>query len=176
MKSRTKRPRTRRPEIIGWREHVGLPDLGIADLAAKIDTGARTAPLHAVDQRIVDIDGQPWVEFEIPVHNRRTAKIVRAPLVDERSIKNTGGVPERRLVVQTLLLIGRHRWHIEVSLANREKMEFDLILGRTAIRGRGILIDPGRSFVLGHSPATEPAAEEATAFSALVRQMEGREE
>ncbi len=174
MKSRTTRERTRRPEVIGWRERVALPDLGIAGLAAKIDTGARTAALHAVDQRIVDVGGRPWVEFMIPVHNRRTATIVRAPLVDERDIKNTGGVPERRLIVQTLLLIGRHRWHIEVSLANREKMEFDLILGRTAIRGRGILIDPGRSFVLGHATAIEPAAQEATAFSALVKQMEGR--
>jgi len=174
MTSKARASRKRAPEIIGWREHVGLPELGIADLAAKIDTGARTAALHAVDQRIVDGMDGPWVEFMIPTHNRRTTKIVRAPLIGEREIKNTGGVPERRLIVRTLLLIGRHRWHIEVSLANREKMEFDLILGRTAIRGRNILVDPGRSFQLGSRKSSDSTATNERQFSALVRQMEGR--
>ena len=118
-------------------------------MAAKIDTGARTSALHALDQRIIERDGVRWVEFMIPVHNRRTSTRVLAPLVDERAIKNTSGVPELRLVVRTLLLLGRHRWQIELSLANRQKMEFDLILGRTAIRRRRLLVDPGRSFMLG---------------------------
>lgn len=176
MKPKIKTPQTRGAEIIGWREHVALPDFGIVDLAAKIDTGARTSALHAVDQRIVEGEGGPWVDFQVPIHNRRSSKIVRAQLIDERAIKNTGGKPEWRLIVRTLLLIGRHRWHIEVSLANRERMEFDLILGRTAIRKRGILVNPGRSFVLGRSYATDPAEGDVTTFSALVKQMEGRDE
>ncbi len=110
------------------------------------------------------------------MHNRRTSKVVHAPLVDEREIKNTGGVPERRLIVRTLLLLGQHRWQIEVSLANREKMEFDLILGRTAIRRRGILVDPGRSFVLAPPQIKKPAVREAETFSALVKNFEGEEE
>lgn len=170
-------PRAQRPpEVIGWREHVALPELGLPKLAAKIDTGARTSALHAVDQTLVDFDGVPWVEFSIPIENRGTNKRVRAPLVDQREIKNTSGVPERRLVVRTTLLLGRHRWKIELSLANREKMEFDLILGRTAIRKRGILVDPGHSFVLGLPKAPKKAVVGPTAFAALVRDMEGRNE
>jgi hypothetical protein len=160
------------PTVIGWREHIALPQLGISTMPAKIDTGARTAALHAVDQRIVEVEGRPWVAFKVPIHNRRTARIVHAPLVDERDIKNTGGVPERRLIVQTLLLIGRHRWHIEVSLANRERMEFDLILGRTAIRRRGIVVDPGRSFALGRRPVPQAPAPEAAALAGATK-LEG---
>ena len=171
-----KKKRRPPPEVIGWREHVALPDFGITGLDAKIDTGARTSALHAVDQRVIEVDGERWVEFMIPAHNRPTTQTVRALLVGERDIKNTSGVPERRLIVHTALLMGRHRWTIEVSLANREKMEFDLILGRTAIRRRRILVDPGRSFVLGPSGAAHEAATEPGAFSALVRQLEGRDE
>jgi hypothetical protein len=151
---RAKAPATRRvPATIGWREHIGLPAFGIPTMRAKVDTGARTSALHAVDHAMVEVDGARWVEFMIPLHNRRTANRVRARLIGERDIKNTGGVPERRLVVRTTLLIGQRSWQIEVSLANREKMEFDLILGRTAIRDRGLLVDPGRSFVLGQPRA-----------------------
>lgn len=136
------------PEVIGWRERISLPDFGIEHIPAKIDTGARTAALHAVDQTVFEVDGERWVEFMIPVHNRRSSGRVRTRVVDEREIKNTGGIPERRLIVRTQLLLGRHRWLIDVSLANRARMEFDLILGRTAIRRRGILVDPGHSYLL----------------------------
>lgn len=135
-------------EVIGWRERISLPEFGIEHIPAKIDTGARTAALHAVDQTVFEVDGERWVEFMIPVHNRRSSGRVRTRVVDEREIKNTGGIPERRLIVRTQLLLGRHRWLIDVSLANRAKMEFDLILGRTAIRRRGILVDPGHSYLL----------------------------
>lgn len=151
---RTKAPtRDRRlPAIIGWREHIGLPDLGIRDLAAKIDTGARTSALHAIDQRIFERDGKRWVEFMVPIHNRPTKRRIEAPLVDERDIKNTSGVPETRLVIRTTLLMGRRRWQIEVSLADRARMEFDIILGRTAIRRHRLLVHPGKSFLLGPRP------------------------
>lgn len=135
-------------EIIGWREHVALPDLKIPSIAAKIDTGARTSALHADDQELFSIEGKPWVEFTVPIGRGRSTERVRAPLVDERAIKNTSGVPEPRLVIHTKLLLGRHRWEIELSLADRSNMGFDIILGRTAIRKRGILVDPGRSFLL----------------------------
>ena len=176
MNALTKPSRKRAPEIIGWREHIALPKLGINGIAAKIDTGARTSALHAVDQRVIEDDDGRWVEFKVPLNNRRTSKVVRAPLVDEREIKNTGGVPERRLIVRTRLLLGHHRWQIEVSLANREKMEFDLILGRTAIRRRGILVDPGRSFVLAPPQIKKPAIREAMTVPMLVQNSTGEKE
>lgn len=176
MKPERKPRAPRGPEIIGWREHIGLPDLGLSNLAAKIDTGARTSAIHAVELAIIDIDNARWVEFSVPVGNRRTINRVRALLVDEREIKNTSGVSERRLVVRTTLLMGRHRWKIEMSLANREKMEFDLILGRTAIRKRGILVDPGHSYVLGPPMAANKPAEKPRRRSSQVLDMEGEAE
>jgi hypothetical protein len=136
-------------DIIGWREWVALPDIGIPEIKAKIDTGARTSALHAVDQEIFERDGRAWVRFKVPASSKHRDIPVEAPLIDERDIKNTSGIPERRRIIRTTLLLGRHHWRIDISLANRERMEFDIILGRTAIRSRGVLVHPGKSFVAG---------------------------
>ncbi len=156
---RTKRPAPGAPEVVGWREHVGLPDLGVARMPAKIDTGARTSALHAEEQRVFERDGRSWVAFVFPDPATRRRRNFEAPVLEWRDIKNTGGVPERRIVIRTTLLFGRHRWRIEVSLADRRMMEFDLILGRTAARKRRILVDPGRSWLLDRADRPRPTLE-----------------
>ena len=137
------RPQT----IIGWREPVTLPELGIENVAAKIDTGARTSALHAERLRFFDKDGTDWVRFHVPHAGLEEAVDCEAPIVDRRQIRNTSGVPEERIVVETLLRLGSRKWRIELSLADRMAMAFPLILGRTAIRGRRILVNPGRSML-----------------------------
>lgn len=134
---------------IGWREWIGLPDLGISQLRAKIDTGARTSALHAVDVSVFEDDGIRFVRFHVPLPGQPRNKRCTARIIDDRQIKNTSGVPEHRYVIETTLVLGNRHWRIEVSLADREKMEFDLILGRTAIRKHGLVVNPGSSYLLG---------------------------
>jgi len=141
---------------IGWREEVGLPDLGVYAIKAKVDTGARTSALHAVIERDYDRDGARWVDFLAPSPTMKTMRRHSLPLVDMRDVKNTSGVPELRCVIKTTLVIGRRHWHIEVTLTDREKMTFDLILGRTAIRDHRICVNPGRSFLTGKPRVIAP--------------------
>jgi hypothetical protein len=141
------------PMIIGWREKIALPDLGIPSVHAKIDTGARTSAIHATHIRPFDRDGAPWVKFHIPHASGLRARDVEAPLLGERAVKNTSGEPQDRLVIETLLVIGNRHWQIEVTLADRANMAMPIILGRTAIRRRRILVDAGRSFLAGEPVA-----------------------
>lgn len=149
MKSRVAAPAQVEGKIIGWREWIGLPDLGIATIKAKIDTGARTSALHAVDLRTYEHDGIPSIEFHVPRPGVPRAERCHAAIVDQREIKNTSGRQERRYIIATTLVFARRHWRIELSLANREKMEFDIILGRTALRRHRLLVNPGRSFLAG---------------------------
>lgn len=157
--ARTAAPPGRPHQEIGWREEVALPDLHIVRLKAKVDTGARTSALHAEGIERFFHDGRPWVCFSVPL--AAAAGRIEALVADEREIRNTSGRAVRRIVIRTLLVLGRRRWPIEVSLADRTEMSFDLILGRTAIRGRRLCVDPGRSFLAGPPVLPAPPSEAA---------------
>lgn len=134
--------------IVGWREWVGLPALNIEMIRAKIDTGARSSSLHAKKIEIFDQDGQDWVRFEVVLdHAHEHGRIpCVAPVSDIRSIKNSFGHSEERVLIRTLLRISSGVWPIEVSLADRENMTYPALLGRTALRKHAI-VDPGRSYL-----------------------------
>lgn len=138
----------RAPLVIGWLERVGLPELGLPAVEAKIDTGARTSALHAEDIETYWEDGVHMARFHVPHGPRAHVTDCTAPLVDERHVKNTSGEPQERLVIETLLVLNKRRWRIEVTLADRTNMALPLILGRTALRRHGVLVDPGKSHLI----------------------------
>jgi hypothetical protein len=136
-----------RRRIIGWKEKVSLPDLGISQLEAKIDSGAKTSALHAVDLRPFEQDGETLISFSVPLTHHRKVVRCTVPVADQRAVKNTSGEWSTRFFIRTTLLLGSLEWLIELSLADRERMDYDIIVGRTAIKGRRILIDPQRTFL-----------------------------
>ena len=133
--------------VIGWREWVGLPDLGLASLKAKIDTGARTSALcaHAVEHI-----GDMRVRFKVYPHQRdtTTAVVAEADLVDERHVRSSSGATELRMVVRTPLVLGAHRFDAEFTLTDRALLGFRVLLGREALRRR-FIVDPGSSYRCG---------------------------
>lgn len=144
--SRSHAPRA--PLIIGWRECVGLPELGIPAVEAKIDTGARTSALHAEDIETFEREGERWVRFHVPHGDRLHVSDCTARLVDCREVKNTSGEPAERPVILTTLVLNHRRWKIEITLADRANMTLPMILGRTALRRHRVLIDPGKSHLI----------------------------
>lgn len=140
--------------VFGWREWVALPELKVERIKAKIDTGARTSALHATNLHSFHRKGAPWARFDVQLLQQRSTPTVRceAPVIDHREVRNSGGQIEHRVVVETLMAIGGDEWPIELTLTNRRDMRFRMLLGRTALRGRGI-VNPGRSYLLGKADA-----------------------
>jgi hypothetical protein len=144
------------PLILGWREWVALPDLGIPRIKAKIDTGARTSALHAWNIRPFVRDGKIYVRFIVhPLQrdNRREEHCV-AKVVDQRYVRSSNGHRERRYVIETTIKLGNHVVPVEISLTNRDEMGFRMLLGRNGLRS-GILVAPRSSYRLG-KPRSKP--------------------
>ena len=137
LKSKTRLP----PTLIGWREKVSLPEIGIGPLVAKIDTGARSAALHATD---IVLHGHR-VNFTVPVKGRN--HYCSLPLRGHRRVKSTSGHSQTRAVIETDVKIGATRFQIEITLTDRTDMGVPMLLGRASIRGR-FVVHPGKSHII----------------------------
>ena len=133
--------------IVGWQEWVALPELGLPALKAKIDTGAKTSALHTHFIEPYGNGRRLKVRFAVrPSPESGDLEIAAsADVVDRREVLSSNGVPELRYVIMTTLRIGGREWPIEVTLTNRERMAYRMLIGRQAIRS-DMLVDCGASF------------------------------
>ncbi len=136
--------------ILGWREWVHFPELGISKIKAKVDTGARTSTLHAFKIKPFFEKGVKKVAFSIHPLQRNQKRVVKciAPVFDQRIVSDSGGHREQRYVIRTPAQMGSHRWIIELTLTNRDTMIFRMLLGRTALKGK-FVVDPVTSYRMG---------------------------
>jgi len=134
------------PLIIGVTEYVNIPAWRISRLRAKIDTGARTSALHVENIREFGID---WVRFDVRLHRERRDRrvTVEAPIARRGRVRPSSGVLESRIFVWATVHIGPVEREIEMSLVDRGKMIFRMLIGRNAL-AHSFLVDPGRRYVL----------------------------
>ncbi|MCA9076610.1 MAG: ATP-dependent zinc protease [Planctomycetaceae bacterium] len=136
--------------VIGWREWIALPDLGIDHVKAKIDTGARSSSLHAIDIQFVRREGQKFVTFRTAPRQGDDKHFVEAEaeVLEVRNVRSSNGEVSKRPVIVTHVSVLGMKWPIELTLVNREEMGFRMLLGREAVRGR-FLVDAGNSYFGG---------------------------
>lgn len=130
-----------------------LPDLGVDEIKAKVDTGADNSSLHAFDIERFSRNGVSMVRFEIHPRQRKRRPSIpcEAEVVGEKKVKNPGGRTEIRPIIMTRLVVAGKEIEARVNLTTRDEMTFRMLLGRRTIR-HNFLIDPGRSY-LGGRPA-----------------------
>lgn len=141
--SKALRPRL---PVLGWREWLALPALGIMRIKAKVDTGARSSAIHAFA-----IERQTPTRLRFGVHPlRKSGEEIwcEAEIIDERWVTDSGGHRELRPFIRTPVAIGEQRWDVEMSLTERDTMRFRMLLGRTALEGRYV-VDSSASFLMG---------------------------
>ena len=139
--------------VLGWREWLALPALGITAIRAKVDTGARSSSLHVDAQWRFTEGGAPWAGFRINtgVGGGQVLE-ASAPVFDEREVTDSGGNRTLRVFLRTPLKLAGIEREIEINLTDRRGMLFPMLLGRTAL-ARAFMVDPARSFLHGRATA-----------------------
>lgn len=142
--------------IVGSEEWCVLPLLGLPAVKARVDSGAKTSSLHAVNIHQFVRNRESWVSFEIHPLQKNDDVIVRceAPVVDRRTIKSSNGTAERRYVIKTTISVSDQSFEAEITLTNRDSMGYRMLLGREAMAGR-MIVDPEGHFLQGDRTMTE---------------------
>jgi hypothetical protein len=140
------RKKTNKKITIGWREYVDLPEWGLHNIRAKVDTGARTSALHVED---VDVLDHGRIRFTVVVGAKKTLrkKRITAKVLKRGRVKSSTGTRTERWYVRTKIRIGCAERFIMINLSSRGEMNFRMLLGRTAV-DEAFLIDPDKSFLL----------------------------
>lgn len=141
--------------MLGWREWLALPDLGIGRIKAKVDSGARTSCLHAFYVETFKSGGSDHVRFGVHPLQRNDQQVVHceAKILDQRHVSDSGGHRELRFVISTRLVLLDFDDMVELTLTNRDSMRFRMLLGRTALSAGGFCIDPSASYLAGRLTA-----------------------
>lgn len=132
--------------LIGRREWVGLPDLGISPLNAKTDSGARSSSLHAEE---VELSADKERVTFVTVNHYGDRISCEAAVAGIVKVRSSSGVARKRIFIETnAVMAGGFTCSIRLSLANRGVMRCPMLLGRRALSGF-FLIDPQGSHLLG---------------------------
>ena len=132
--------------VIGRREWIALPDLGVSPLNAKTDSGARSSSIHAEDVQLSA--DEKSVRFTTTNHyNAHTT--CEVPVAKIARVRSSSGIARARIFIETTAkLPGGFSWKILISLANRSEMLCPMLRGRRALSGY-FLIDPQGAHLLG---------------------------
>lgn len=144
--------------VIGLREWINLPQLGMVGLRAKIDTGASTSCLHASDIQPFDRGGEPWGRFTAHlgtlVQRRHRCE---APLVSLKTIKSSNGQTQSRYVIRTPVTLGEREWLVEFTLTCRKTMRYRVLLGSKALVDGQLLVNPALTYVQNKPSLADPS-------------------
>lgn len=113
---------------IGAVENVSVIDANTTH-NARIDTGARITSLHATNIKKIYRDGLPCIAFDF------FEMKITAPYVSDVEIKRHGTSPSIRPVVMMNLRLGNVTKKIEVSLTDRSKFDYSVLIGRNFLNG-----------------------------------------
>ena len=136
--------------IAGWLETIILEPWQIR-LRAKLDTGAKTSSLHAVDIERFEKDGVPWVRFQTHAKTDNSAiKRIELPIKRDVKIKSHHNGATIRPVVELQFCLNGQHYKGEFSLADRDQFNYPVLLGRRVLK-QGIMVDASATFLLSTS-------------------------
>ncbi len=134
--------------IAGWVEKVRI-DHQDFKVKAKLDTGAKTSSINAIDIKSFKKDGENWVKFTLIMtdteDNQHAIKMER-PRSRRTNIKNHDGNHDKRYVVDLDMCFNGHIVTTEFTLANRSEYIYDVLLGRRFLK-KFAIVDPKRIFL-----------------------------
>ncbi len=130
-------PRKHDLGVIGAIEPVYILPLQSA-LSARIDTGAETSSIDVNHIKPFERDGEKWVSFNVTNPKNNETHHFEKKILREVKIKRQN-LSEERYVVLLDIKIGGILLKEQFTLANRDKFEHPVLIGRNILTGRALV-------------------------------------
>jgi hypothetical protein len=138
-----KKPLVKR--LLGRRELIDLPALGLRGVVAKVDTGAYTSAIHCADLRLEadPTTGQPVLHVRLldPEHPATDGQPLAFREFAQRDIRSSNGEVQARYVIRTVVQLYGQDFSTEFSLADRSDLKHPVLLGRALLRQGHFVVD-----------------------------------
>jgi len=114
----------------------------------RVDTGASTSSLNAVDIEEFERDSKKWVRFNITHKEGGAEKVIEAPIVRTAKILQSNSQDEssERPVIELKVSIAGIDTTSEFTLTDRTSLDYPVLLGRTFIKDV-VLVDVSQEFI-----------------------------
>lgn len=131
--------------LIGSQEWCSFENLNIPSIKARIDSGAKTSSIQSTNIKKFKKGKESWVSFDVnPIQDNLSIVVhCESKIVDVRIVKSSSGITDKRFVILETVQIGNNSFEIELTLANRDGMDFRMLLGREAMKDR-FIVDPSK--------------------------------
>lgn len=126
-------------QIIGLTELIDLPDMGLAGVPAKVDTGAYTSALHCERVQLVQVGNATRLSFWVTDGRKGPGREIQTDHFSERTVRNSFGDAQKRYVITTCVVLFGRRIRVEFTLANRKRLKTPILLGRQLVRNRFVV-------------------------------------
>jgi hypothetical protein len=137
------------PLTIGWKERVDFPTWGIRRVKVKIDTGARTSALDVLSYDLRQTDSGLVADLRLALSRRHPERVtvVTVPVLQIVVVTSSTGIQEKRPLIEAVIRLGPITKRIHVTVTNRSRMLFRMILGRKALEG-DFVVDVSKRYLL----------------------------
>jgi hypothetical protein len=136
-------------KVIGRVEYVSFPDFELADLVAKVDTGAYNGSIHVSNVEECEHNGKSAIKFRLidPTHPQYQDKDFYSHNFFKKKVRSSNGEVNERYFIPLQISLGFDTFTADFSLAERHGMRKPVLLGRKTIKHRYI-VDVSKEYCL----------------------------
>lgn len=124
--------------IVGGIEPVSLPQLGVSEVLAKVDTGAWSGALHCTHIRVIDDELSFW-----PLGLKELKTRIRD--FEVVNVRSANGQEAKRYLIPVEIIVGGVSYESVIGLNNRSRMSREMLLGRRFLIENNIMVDVART-------------------------------
>lgn len=123
---------------LGSLEPIAIPEFGIKEVIAKVDTGAFSGALHCTHIKVERHDERQVLHFT-PLGDERLRTHVTE--FEEIIVRSANGHESIRYLIPISLVVKGKEYKTTIGLSDRTVMKRDMLLGRRFLLEHDMLVD-----------------------------------